>query len=60
MGMTVPVEDGSGALLIPVCVGDGATLDSQVLHELDYAELKGRVVATPEFYAVLLLSRVIT
>ncbi|RWA08281.1 hypothetical protein EKO27_g6839 [Xylaria grammica] len=56
---TVPVKEGSGGLLIPVNVGVGATVGGQVLHELDYAELKGGVVATPDFYALLLLSRAI-
>ncbi|KAJ3580518.1 hypothetical protein NPX13_g27 [Xylaria arbuscula] len=57
--MTIPVKDGSNSLLIPMCIGGGATLDGSELHSLQYAELKQGVVATPEFYALLLLSRTI-
>ncbi|KAI0804910.1 hypothetical protein GGR55DRAFT_306954 [Xylaria sp. FL0064] len=57
--MTVPVKDGSDGLLIPVHIGDGATLGDEELHPLQYAELKHGVVATPDFHAILLLSRTI-
>ncbi|TRX91458.1 hypothetical protein FHL15_007682 [Xylaria flabelliformis] len=57
--MTVPVKNGSNGLLIPVHIGDGATLDGMEVHPLQYAELKQGLVATPDFYALLLLSRAI-
>ncbi|KAI0550537.1 hypothetical protein F4679DRAFT_542734 [Xylaria curta] len=57
--MTIPVKDGSNGLLIPIHIGDGATLDGQELRALQYAELKPGVVATPDFHALLLLSRAI-
>ncbi|KAI1293201.1 hypothetical protein F5Y03DRAFT_374494 [Xylaria venustula] len=57
--MTVPVKDGSNGLLIPMHIGDGASLDDQGLHPLQYAELKQGVAAGPGFYGLLLLSRTI-
>ncbi|KAI0907523.1 hypothetical protein F4823DRAFT_602717 [Ustulina deusta] len=55
----VPVREGSKGLLILVDAHGGATLGGQELLELHYAELKQEVVATPDFFALLLLSRAI-
>ncbi len=55
----VPVREGSKGLLILVDADGGASLGGQELHELHYAELKQGVVATPDFFALLLLSRAI-
>ncbi|KAI0112202.1 hypothetical protein GGR51DRAFT_508443 [Nemania sp. FL0031] len=57
--MTVPVKDGSNGLLIPVHIINGAALDGQRLHPLQYVELGRSAEAMPEFYALLLLSRTI-
>jgi len=53
---SVPVKEGSKALLVPVAIKDGAKVENKALEKLHYIYLTEQAPVEPEFYALLILS----